>query len=106
MLRKKLMQDLSLQKKKKMENNRSNFAMGLLLSTVMYTGWGLIAAVIYTSIAPEFGLPMVSLAALLGLWWLWFFVFVPPVVFLISSLTSSGALLSNKEQIAKNKESA
>lgn len=89
-----------------MESNSSNVAMGLLVSGVMYTGWGLIAAVIYTLIAPEFGFPVPSLMALLGVWWLWLFFFVPPIIFLVSTLSSSFLLSFKKEGSVKNKESA
>lgn len=89
-----------------MESNNTNVAMGLLVSGVMYTGWGLIAAFIYAMIAPEFGMPIPSLAALLGAWWLWFFFFVPPIIFLVSTLSSSFLVTSVKERTAKEKESA
>lgn len=75
-----------------MENGTTNTLVGLITAGLMYTAMGLGAALIYMAVAPALGLPAVGLLPLLGVWWLWFLIWAPPVVFLVSTFRATDPL--------------
>lgn len=75
----------------KMNKSTSGF-IELITIVLMYTSVGLLASILYMLVASALSLPQVGILALLGLWWLWFLVFAPPVIFYISALRATDPL--------------
>lgn len=74
-----------------MENETSGF-VGIIIAVLMYTAVGSLAAILYMLIAPALQLPILSMGVLIGVWWLWMFVFGPPIVFYVSVLRATDPL--------------
>lgn len=74
-----------------MENNTSG-VVGLVIAALMYSVVGLVAGIVYTLVAPSLHLPVLSMTILIGVWWLWLFVFGPPIIFYVSVLRATDPL--------------
>ena len=73
--------------------------VGLVSSGALYTCWGLLTGLVYLLVAPALSLPSLGIGALLGLWWLWFLIMSPMIVFAVSLLRATEPLgnAANKE---------
>jgi hypothetical protein len=58
--------------------------VGFISAALMYTCLGFLVGVIYALVAPGLSLPAISVWTILGVWWLWCFVFTPPIVVFVS----------------------
>lgn len=80
------------------ETQQSSGFFTLLVGALMYSCLGLAAGIFWTYAAGAMGLPSLGILPFLALWWVWLFVWLPPIAVAISVFRATDPLA----QMAKN----
>lgn len=70
----------------------------LIIAALMYSCAGLAAGVLWTFAASALGLPQIGILPILALWWVWLFLWLPPLIVGIAAFRATDPLA----QVAKN----